>query len=47
MRANRFQARTSTLGLLGRIVSAVLAGGLTYGAVITLLGRRHAARLRA
>jgi putative peptidoglycan lipid II flippase len=38
---------TSTLGLLGRITSAVLAGGLTYGAVITLLGRRHAARLRA
>jgi putative peptidoglycan lipid II flippase len=38
---------TSTLGLLGRIASAVLAGGLTYGAVITLLGRRHAARLRA
>jgi putative peptidoglycan lipid II flippase len=38
---------TSTIGLLGRIASAVVAGGLTYGAVITLLGRRHAARPRA
>jgi putative peptidoglycan lipid II flippase len=38
---------TSGVALLGRVVGAVLAGGVTYGVVITLLGRRHAARLRA
>jgi putative peptidoglycan lipid II flippase len=38
---------TSGVALLGRVVGSILAGGLTYGVVIILLGRRHAARLRA
>jgi hypothetical protein len=35
------------VALLGRVVGSVLAGGVTYGLVIILLGRRHEARLRA
>jgi putative peptidoglycan lipid II flippase len=37
---------TSGVALLGRVVGSVLAGGVTYVVVISLLGRRHAARLR-
>jgi putative peptidoglycan lipid II flippase len=37
---------THGIALLIRVVAALAAGGLTYGAVITLLGRRHAARMR-
>jgi putative peptidoglycan lipid II flippase len=33
--------------LLGRVVGAVIAGAIVYGGVITLLGRRDAARQRA
>jgi len=32
---------TSTTGLLARVVGAVVAGGLTFGAVVIWLGRRH------
>jgi putative peptidoglycan lipid II flippase len=32
---------TSITGLLARVVGAVVAGGLTFGAVVILLGRRH------
>jgi len=35
---------TSVAGLLARVVGAVLAGGLTFGAVVIWLGRRHDAR---
>jgi putative peptidoglycan lipid II flippase len=37
----------SGVSLLVRVLTSVAAGGLTYGVVITLLGRRHATRLRA
>ena len=32
---------TSVAGLLARVVGAVVAGGLTFGAVVIWLGRRH------
>jgi putative peptidoglycan lipid II flippase len=35
---------TSTLALLARVGSAVVAGGLTFGAAVVWLGRRHDAR---
>ncbi len=35
---------TSVAGLLARVTAAVLAGGLTFGAVVVWLGRRHDAR---
>jgi len=37
---------TSVAGLLARVVGAVVAGGLTFGAVVVWLGRRHDARRR-
>ncbi len=37
---------TSTAGLLGRVVGAVVAGGLTFGAVVIGLGRRQDAHRR-
>jgi peptidoglycan biosynthesis protein MviN/MurJ (putative lipid II flippase) len=37
---------TSGIGLLVRVVASLLAGGLAYGGVIVVLGRREAARLR-
>ena len=37
---------TTTLGLLARVVGAVVAGSLTFGAVVVWLGRRHDARRR-
>jgi putative peptidoglycan lipid II flippase len=38
---------TSPAGLLARVVGSVLAGGLTFGAVVIWLGRRDEARRRA
>jgi putative peptidoglycan lipid II flippase len=35
---------TSVVGLLVRVTAAVVAGGLTFGAVVVWLGRRHDAR---
>ena len=35
---------TSVAGLLARVVGAVVAGGVTFGAVVVWLGRRHDAR---
>ncbi len=35
---------TTVPGLVARVLGAVVAGGLTFGAVIVLLGRRHDAR---
>jgi len=35
---------TSTLALLFRVGGAVVAGGLTFGAAVVWLGRRHDAR---
>jgi hypothetical protein len=32
---------TSVAGLLARVVGSVVAGGLTFGAVVVWLGRRH------
>jgi putative peptidoglycan lipid II flippase len=32
---------TSAAGLLGRVVASLVAGGLTFGAVVVWLGRRH------
>jgi len=37
---------TSVTGLLARVVGAVLAGGLTFAAVVVWLGRRHEGRRR-
>jgi putative peptidoglycan lipid II flippase len=37
-------ASTSLGSLLARVVGAVIAGGLTFGAVVIWLGRRHDAR---
>jgi len=37
---------TSVTGLLARVVGAVVAGALTFGAVVVWLGRRHDARRR-
>jgi putative peptidoglycan lipid II flippase len=37
---------TSVTGLLARVVGAVVAGGLTFAAVVIWLGRRHDARRR-
>ncbi len=37
---------TSVAGLLVRVMGAVVAGGLTFGAVVVWLGRRHDARRR-
>jgi putative peptidoglycan lipid II flippase len=37
---------TSVAGLFARVVGAVLAGGLTFGAAVVWLGRRHEARRR-
>ena len=37
---------TSVAGLTARLVGAVVAGGLTFGAVVVWLGRRHDARRR-
>ncbi len=39
-------ASTSITGLLARVVGSVLAGGLTFGAVVIWLGRRHDTRRR-
>jgi putative peptidoglycan lipid II flippase len=38
---------TSITGLLARVVGAVVAGGLTFGAVVIWLGRRHDTRRRS
>jgi putative peptidoglycan lipid II flippase len=35
---------TSSAGLAARVVGAMVAGGLTFGAVVVWLGRRHDAR---
>ncbi len=35
---------TSLVGLLARVIGAMIAGGLTFGAVVVWLGRRHDAR---
>jgi putative peptidoglycan lipid II flippase len=37
---------TSIGGLLARVVGSMVAGGLTFGAVVVWLGRRHDARRR-
>jgi putative peptidoglycan lipid II flippase len=44
---SNLSAATGGIDLLARVVGSVAAGGLTYAAVITLLGRRHMARQRA
>jgi hypothetical protein len=38
---SNLSASTSLSGLLARVVGAVVAGGLTFGAVVIWLGRRH------
>jgi len=38
---SNFSASTSVAGLLARVVGAMVAGGLTFGAVVIWLGRRH------
>ena len=43
---SNLSASTSVAGLLARVVGAVVAGGLTFGAVVVWLGRRHDARRR-
>ena len=43
---SNLSASTSIAGLLARVVGSVIAGGLTFGAVIIWLGRRHDAHRR-
>ena len=43
---SNLSASTSIPGLLARVVGSVLAGGLTFGAVVIWLGRRHDTRRR-
>jgi putative peptidoglycan lipid II flippase len=43
---SNLSASTSIVGLLARVIGSVLAGGLTFGAVVVLLGRRHDSRRR-
>ena len=38
---SNLSASTSVTGLLARVVGSVVAGGLTFGAVVIWLGRRH------
>ena len=38
---SNLSASTSIVGLLARVIGSVLAGGLTFGAVVIWLGRRH------
>ena len=38
---SNLSASTSVAGLLARVVGAMVAGGLTFGAVVIWLGRRH------
>jgi putative peptidoglycan lipid II flippase len=38
---SNLSASTTTVGLLARVVGSVVAGGLTFGAVVIWLGRRH------
>ncbi len=38
---SNLSASTSVAGLLARVVGSVVAGGLTFGAVVIWLGRRH------
>ena len=38
---SNLSASTSVRGLLARVVGSVVAGGLTFGAVVIWLGRRH------
>ena len=38
---SNLSASTTVAGLLARVVGAVIAGGLTFGAVVIWLGRRH------
>jgi peptidoglycan biosynthesis protein MviN/MurJ (putative lipid II flippase) len=38
---SNLSASTTTLALLARVVGSVVAGGLTFGAVVIWLGRRH------
>ena len=38
---SNLSASTSLTGLLARVVGSVVAGGLTFGAVVIWLGRRH------
>jgi hypothetical protein len=41
---SNLSASTSLGSLLARVVGSVVAGGLTFGAVVIWLGRRHDAR---
>jgi hypothetical protein len=41
---SNLSASTSIAGLLARVVGSVVAGGLTFGAVVVWLGRRDEAR---
>jgi putative peptidoglycan lipid II flippase len=41
---SNLSASTSIAGLTARVLASVIAGGLTFGAVVILLGRRHDAR---
>ncbi len=43
---SNLSASTTTLALLARVVGSVVAGGLTFGAVVIWLGRRHDAHRR-
>ncbi len=43
---SNLSASTSIPGLLARVVGSVIAGGLTFGAVVVWLGRRHDAHRR-
>ena len=43
---SNLSASTSITGLLARVIGSVLAGGLTFGAVVIWLGRRHDTRRR-
>jgi putative peptidoglycan lipid II flippase len=43
---SNLSASTSIAGLLARVIGSVLAGGLTFGAVVIWLGRRHDTRRR-
>ena len=38
---SNLSASTTVVGLLVRVVGSVVAGGLTFGAVVVWLGRRH------
>jgi hypothetical protein len=38
---SNLSASTTVVGLLARVVGSVVAGGLTFGAVVIWLGRRH------